>query len=161
MKLSVDVPSRTVSFLAPKACYSMDGLRIAAHVFSGRAEVSASDAKGAYEIELTARRKDFGAAELEALAGEFMNELLNQEYRFLVGRFNQKLSGLIVTQTLFAARGGENPPPRISEAEKTPEFQAQVEALMKATREEIERTMPKRIPPQGTPIPPEREERVV
>lgn len=153
----VDVNERTVSFSVPKSLYSMEALRIAAHVFDGRAEVGADETKTEYELSLTSRRKAATKDELEALGGEFLNELLNQEYRFLVGKFNAKLANLVVTQTLFAARGGENPPAPPAE-EQTPEFQAQVAELMKKAADEIARTMPKRIAPQGNPLPPAPEE---
>ena len=42
--------------------------------------------------------------------------------------------------------------------EDTPEFKKQVEALLKQAREEIRKTMPKKLPPQGTPLPPVKED---
>jgi hypothetical protein len=108
-----------------------------------------------YDIVLTAKRK--GSAELlTQLAGTFLNELLNQEYRFVVGRFNQKISGLIVTRALLAARGGEKPMETPAE-EKTPEFARETERLMREAEAEMLRTMPKKLPPQGLPLPPEAE----
>jgi His-Xaa-Ser system protein HxsD len=144
LELTVDVEGRSVSFTVPKALYSMDALRIAAHILDRKAEVGAQASGKAYEIELTAKSKKAGRSELETLAGEFLNELLNQEYRFLVSRFNEKLSNLIVTQALFAARGGEHPPTP-SAAEQAPEFKAQVAAMLARAEDEIERTMPKRV----------------
>jgi His-Xaa-Ser system protein HxsD len=157
MKLEKDLKERSVTFKVDARNYSLDSARIAAHVFSARAEVFFEEAKGALELTLQAKRKSAGAAELDALAGEFLNEMLNQEYRFLVSRFNERIASLTITQSLFAARGGENPPgPAAGEA--SPEFQAAVAAMLAEAQEEISRTMPKRLPPQGTPLPPPKSE---
>ena len=138
-----------------KKAYSMDGLRIAAHVLSSKVDVYMDETKTAWDVTLEPKRKD---ADKAALEGEFRNELLNQEYRFLVGAFNRKISSLITTQALMAARGGENPPPAVPPEETTPEFKAKVAELMKAAQDEISRTMPKKLPHQGLPIPPLKED---
>lgn len=157
MKLDIDAKSREVGFSIPAKVYSMDALRIAAATFESRCESAAGQEKGRYEVTLKAR-KALDEAGLKALAGEFANELLNQEYRFLVARFNRKVADLIAAQTLLAARGGENPP-GAPEGEKSPEFQAEVKKLLAEAADEIRRTMPKRIAPQGSPIPPEKDAR--
>jgi His-Xaa-Ser system protein HxsD len=156
MKLDFDLKNRTVGFSVAKKLYSREALQIAAHIFDSRAEVRAAEGSSAFEIELAAKRKSAGAPELTALAGDFVNELLNQEYRFVVSAFNKKIASLIVTQTLVAARGGENPPAP-PEGENTPEFKAKVDALMAEAAAEIKRTMPKKLPPQGNPLPPAEE----
>ena len=154
MRLDVDSGGRSVSLAAPRAIYSEDAVRIAAQVFAGRAEVYREPSRSEHRLTLVAKR-GLDARALEALGGEFLNELLNQEYRFLVARFNRKIADLIVTQTLLAARGGERPAPPPADP---PELLAEAERLMAAAREEARRTMPTRIPPQGQPIPPEARE---
>ena len=156
MKFAVDAARRTVTLALPKKQYSVDAARIAAYVFDSRAAASLTDAGATLRLTLTAKKKSAVREDLERLGGEFLNELLNQEYRFVVGRFNRKISDLTVTQVLFCAGGGENPPgPRVEES--TPEFRADVEALMAEARAEIARTMPKKIAPQGNPLPPANE----
>lgn len=157
MGLDIDVRERSVCFDVPKKIYSMDAVRIAAQVLSTKIDTYLDESKTDYEVTLKAKRKDAGAPELSALAGEFGNELLNQEYRFVVGRFNSKISSLIITQALMAARGGEkgtSVPPE----EKTPEFKAKVAELVKNAEAEVKRTMPKKIAPQGNPLPPVKED---
>ena len=153
----VDAQERSVAFEVPKSLYSKQGVLIAAQIFSDKAEVFLGETKQAFELTLKSKKRALPEAELESLGGEFLNELLNQEYRFVVGKLNSKISNLIVTQALFAARGGENPP-AAPEGEKTPEFQKEVAAMMRAAEEEIKRTMPRKIAHQGNPLPPAVEE---
>lgn len=149
--LDVDLEQGLVSFSIPHALYSKQALEIAAVVFEGRVEASCGASGKEFEVELKAKKAG-GQAELRALAGEFLNELLNQEYRFIVGRFNGKISRLIVTQALLSARGGEEPKAPVA---PTPEFETEVEKMMQEAREEIARTMPKKLAPQGPLMPPE------
>jgi His-Xaa-Ser system protein HxsD len=150
--MTLDLAGRSVSLDAPRKTYSDDAVRIAAHVFSNRAEVYHLASKSAHELRLVARRRDADEAALEALGGEFLNELLNQEYRFVVARFNRKVADLISAQSLLSARGGEKP---ALPAPDSPELKAQVKKLMAAAEAEIRSTMPKKIAPQGPLYPPE------
>lgn len=140
-----------------KKIYSKDALLIAAQVLSTKVNVYLEEDKASFDVTLEAKRKD---ADLAALEGEFGNELLNQEYRFLVGRFNSKISSLIVTQTLMAARGGETPAAAPA-AEATPEFRKLVADLVKNAEAEVARTMPRKISDQGTVLPPVKEQDLV
>lgn len=152
MSIKINEKKREAGFALPAALYSRDGLAIAAQIFAGRADVYLSAGKTTHAVTLKAKRP--GA--LQELAGEFLNEALNQEYRMTVSAFNSKITSLIVTQNLLAARGGETPPEPPA-GEKTPEFKAEVKRLLQETAEEIKKTMPKRIPPQGRIFPPEAE----
>lgn len=95
---------KSVHLAVPKAVYSAAALHIAAQVFAGRASISVAESDAEWELDLP-----------EPLAGDFLNELLNQEYRFLVSALNKDAAALQVTQALFAARGGEHPAPAPSE----------------------------------------------
>ena len=148
---------RSVSFDIPKKIYSMDALRIAAQILAPKTDVYLDESKSDYEVTLKAKRRDAGEAQLAALAGEFGNELLNQEYRFLVSRFNAKISSLIVTQTLMAARGGETPAAPPAE-ESSPAFKKLVADMVRNAEAEVARTMPKKIADQGNPLPPVKED---
>jgi hypothetical protein len=154
MKISVDPAERSVTVTVSPKAYSDDAVRIAAVVFGRRADVYDDAGRSARALTLVAKRA-LDARALESLGGDFLNELLNQEYRFLVARFNRAIADRIATQTLLAARGGEPPPPRPADP---PELKAETKRLLAAAREEIARTMPKRLPPQGAPIRPPKEE---
>ena len=155
--LDVDLSDKTVGFTLPKGLYSLEGLQIANEVLAARAEVYLSEGASRFEVTLKSKRAAIDEAGLRELAGEFANELLNQEYRFVVGRFNRKISDIIVTQALLSARGGEEPR-KAPAGEETPEFKAAVEEMLAQAREEIAKTMPRKLPPQGTPLPPVRED---
>lgn len=154
--IRVDAARRSARVSAPRAVYSDDAVRIAAHVFAGRAEVYLEKTKSAHGLTLVAKDRRADAAALEALAGEFLNELLNQEYRLIVGRFHRKVADLIAAQTLLSARGGESPPPAVPDS---PGLKAEADRLMREAEDEIRRTMPRRIAPRGAPIPPEADAR--
>jgi His-Xaa-Ser system protein HxsD len=149
--MSVDRAERSVSFSVPTKIYSQDAVRIAAHVFSNRVETYHEAGKTAHELTLVAKRRDLDEKTLEALGGEFLNEMLNQEYRFVVARFNRKVADLIAAQTLLSARGGENP---AVPAADSAELKAETARLMAEAEAEIKRTMPKKLSPQGPLYPP-------
>lgn len=157
MDLTTDLEEKSVSMELQSSLYSREGIEISAQVFGSRAEVLLEAGGKFFGVTLRSKRKSVQNCDLEQLGGEFLNELLNQEYRMIVGRFNRKISSLIVTQALLSARGGENPPAPPA-GEQTPEFKAAVAQLLRETQDEVRRTMPKKLPPQGTPLPPVKEE---
>ena len=57
MKMTVDRAERSVSLAAPKKIYSDDAVRIAAHVFSNRAEIYHEATKTAHELTVVAKKK--------------------------------------------------------------------------------------------------------
>ncbi|MFH1723461.1 MAG: hypothetical protein ABII00_02450 [Elusimicrobiota bacterium] len=135
-----------------KRVYSEEALKLAANVFSRRAQAEFAEAENGWEVTLLPRSRRAskggrvrrppgvdagprarGLAELKALEGEFLNELLSQEYRVLVSGFNKRIAGVLVTQALFSARGGENPPkpPKESAA-----FKKEAAKLLREAKEE-------------------------
>lgn len=151
MRLQINPEAKEVSFRIHPSLYGEDAVRVAAHIFERRAEVYVEKKARSTELTLAARRSN---SDLEALGREFLNELLNQEYRKMVGSLNKNLAAMLVTQALYSARGGETEP---KPAALTPEQKTEVRRLMEEAQEEIDRTMPKRIAPQGPPIPQEAE----
>jgi His-Xaa-Ser system protein HxsD len=147
--LVIDAAEGSVSFEIATAAYTEQSVQIAAHIFENRAEVMAGSDSDSIDVTLQAKGK-LDAEGLRALGGEFLNELLNQEYRVLVTDFNKKVTGLIITQALFSARGGEVPPEQADET--TPEFKKDVEKMLAEAREDIAKTMPKKIADRGIPM---------
>ncbi len=138
-----DAAAGTVSFRASRGFYSRQSLEIAALVFETQARVFLAEDGKSFAVELRSKKKKTSAGELEALAGEFLNELLNQEYRLLVGSFNAKISHFIVTQALYCAGGGERKPGS-GAGESAREYRAEVDRLMRDARAEIKAARPKR-----------------
>jgi His-Xaa-Ser system protein HxsD len=78
--------------------YSAAAVRLAAFVFSGKAEIQIRPGGGASVVTLRAKRADL-------LAGEFLNEALNQQCRLDLAGKNSSIAGIIVTRALLSAAG--------------------------------------------------------
>ncbi|TBR23578.1 hypothetical protein EPO15_05655 [bacterium] len=135
-----DVKAHEASLSVPKAVYSERALEIAAAVFAKRAQTYVGETKTAWELTLEAKRKGLTATELEALAGDFLAELLNQEVRSLTGALNKDVAALQSAQALLAARGGENPP---AAPEEDAAFKKAAAKLLAEAKAEQARTAPK------------------
>lgn len=148
-----DVKEREASVRLPKAVTSQAALELAAQVFAKRAEAFVGETKAEWELTLKARRPGATEAQLAALAGDFLVELLNQEYRFLVSALNKDVASLQSAQALFAARGGENPP---SPPKEDAAFKKLAAKLLAEAKAELAKSAPKRAARAGkTPVPPE------
>lgn len=82
------------------AIYSPEAVRLAAAVFEGRADVTLAAVKGGLEA---------GVSGAESAAGEFCNEVLNQQCRIDLGLKNSRLASLISTKALLSAAGEKRP----------------------------------------------------
>lgn len=120
----------------PKSVYSRTALEISAAAFSKRAEVYVGETKSEWNLEIKSRRKKPTEAQLAALEGDFLNELLSQEYRFLVSALNKDLASLQATQALLAAKGGDSRP---APAKEDAAFKKAASALFKTAVSEFSR----------------------
>ncbi len=117
-----------VTLKVARAAYSKAALDLAVLTFAARARAAVAAAPGGWTVTLAGK-----APHDPALAGDFLNEILNQECRFLVSGLNATLASLQTTQALFAARGGENPPaPPVEDAA----FRRETQALLESARKE-------------------------
>lgn len=82
------------------AIYSPEAVRLAAAVFEGRADITLAPAKGGIAAAV---------AGAENAAGEFCNEVLNQQCRIDLGLKNSRLASLISTKALLSAAGEKRP----------------------------------------------------
>ena len=119
-----------VTLSLDKAVYSAEALELASLVFADRTEISSLESAKGWKVTLRPLSKDIDS---DVLAGDFVNELLNQECRFLVSGINKTVASLQTAQALFAARGGENPPAPPAEDAA---FRKETKALMDAARKE-------------------------
>lgn len=90
-------PAKTTGpvFLSGKI-YREEAVNLAAAVFAARAGVRLSKAAGGLMAEISGG---------ENAAGEFCNEVLNQQCRIDLGLKNSKLASLIATKALLSAAG--------------------------------------------------------
>ena len=79
--------------------YSAEALKLASFVFAGRADIRIRPGKKVSHVSLN------GAD--ERLAGEFLNEVLNQQCRLDLAKKNSRIAGIITTKALLSAAGGK------------------------------------------------------
>jgi His-Xaa-Ser system protein HxsD len=100
--LTTEVGERRVSFVVSEDLYPLDTIQGAAYLFLDRAYVYL-DRPYERHVALVLKSKGVAdAAALEALAGEFANELLNQALRKAVGASNAKIREFILAKALFS-----------------------------------------------------------
>ncbi|OGR45465.1 MAG: hypothetical protein A2X35_08105 [Elusimicrobia bacterium GWA2_61_42] len=80
------------------AVYSGEALRLAAFVFSDKAEITLKQGKGVFEVY-------FEGAGPEFSPGDYLNEALNQQCRLDLAGKNSKAAGMIATRALLSAAG--------------------------------------------------------
>jgi len=78
--------------------YSAEAVKLAAFVFANRAGIKVVKGRGTSNVVIS-------APNAERLAGEFMNEVLNQQCRIDLAKKNSKIAGIIVTKALLSAAG--------------------------------------------------------
>jgi His-Xaa-Ser system protein HxsD len=93
-----------------KRLYRREAVTLAAAVFAQRAEffVEKEDAKS-LRISLAAKNQ-VSPGELRGLAGEFLNEALNQDLRLDLAKQNSRILELLTAQALISAGGAEKIP---------------------------------------------------
>lgn len=78
--------------------YSEEALRLAAYVFSDKAEIELKKKKGAFEVVFRETAAGF-------IQGDYLNEALNQQCRLDLAGKNSKAAGMIATRALLSAAG--------------------------------------------------------
>lgn len=103
--LSIEVDERRARFTIDESIYALDVVMGAAYLFIDKVYVFL-DRGGDRQVIVSLRsRAAASAEELEALAGQFANELLNQALRKQIGESNGRLREYILARALFAAEG--------------------------------------------------------
>lgn len=78
--------------------YSGEAVKLAAFIFAARAEVKTG--RAGKRLRVTLRAED-----VQKAAGEFLNEVLNQQCRMDLAAKNSKIASIIVTKALLSAAG--------------------------------------------------------
>lgn len=82
-----------------KDIYAAEAVKLAAYVFSGRADIKLSFSPRGVSADVPCAAGD------GAVAGEFANEVLNQQCRLDLAARNGKITNMIVTKALLSALG--------------------------------------------------------
>lgn len=107
MGLKFNAKAREVDILLNKKAYRREAVTLAAAVFAQKVDFFVGrENPNAMEVFLRAK-DDVPPAELRGLAGEFLNEALNQELRLDLARENAEIIKLLIAQALACARGAE------------------------------------------------------
>lgn len=107
MGLRIKPKSREAAMSLDKRLYCRESVDLAAAAFSRKAEFFIDQEDDvSLKLTLQAHQGD-SPARLRALAGEFLNEVLNQDLRIDLARENAPIIKLLTTQVLFSARGAE------------------------------------------------------
>lgn len=104
----LDPQTSTMTLSLDIGLYPADVLYAAAYVFLDRAYVLLDRAGPRFEIHLRGKSA-LDQSQLQALSGEFSNELLAQALRRKVVKANQKIIEDITTQAISGAAGGTLP----------------------------------------------------
>ncbi len=91
-----------VVFSISEKTYKLDIIKMTAFIFIDRCYVHLDRTDDSFVVTLTGK-EPLSAKELEALQGEFLNELLNQAVRKQIGKENSKIREMIVAKALLSA----------------------------------------------------------
>lgn len=100
--LTIDLGERRVRFVVNEEIYDLDVIQGAAYLFLDRCYVFL-DRPADRRVEVLLRaRGDADAAALEAMGGEFANELLNQALRKNIGASNARIREFLMAKAFFS-----------------------------------------------------------
>jgi len=141
MEFKVSTKTGEVSFSIQKKLYALELVQGAAYVLTDRAVDYVEEAKGRYELTLKAKDKaDATRERLEALAGEFVNELLNHALRQKLLANNRSIMEHIISRAMVSARrdpADPAQPPAAAEQELNAEQRAEIDKLIAEAEAEI------------------------
>lgn len=100
--LTTELGARRVSFVVDESIYALDTIQGAAYLFLDRCYVFLDRPADRRVAVVLKSKGEAEGAELDALAGEFANELLNQALRKAVGASNAKIREFIMAKAFFS-----------------------------------------------------------
>lgn len=100
-----DLGEREISFSIDEELYALDAIYGASYLFVDRCYLFLSR-PAERKVHVRLRTKEPSSeAELEALAGEFANELLNSQLRFRIGRATAGIRAQYMARAFFGSGG--------------------------------------------------------
>lgn len=139
MEFKVRPGSNEVVFPVQKKLYPLEVVQGAAYLLTDRAVAYVEDKRGAWELTLRAKAKA-SAAELEALAGDFLNELLNQVLRQRLLAANRSVMEHVIARAVVSARrdpADPAQPPAAAEDQLSAEQRSEIDRLIAEAEAEI------------------------
>jgi len=112
--LAVDRAASSVTLRVDPATYSLDALYGAAYIFIDRCFVLLDKPDASYRVTLAWKKGEPTEEQLNALVGEFANELLSCAWRAKISEDSRALIESVTAQALGGALG----PPTLDELEK-------------------------------------------
>lgn len=101
-KMKIDEKENKVTITVDPKTYSLDAVYGASYVFIDRAYIFLEEKGNKTAVNIKGKEK-MTPKKLEAMGGEFMNELLNSGLRHLISKNNKKLREYIAGIVLFSA----------------------------------------------------------
>ncbi len=103
--LSTELGARSIRFEVGEDIYPLDVIQGAAYLFVDRAYLFLDRPRDGRVTVVLKTRGPTDPEALEALAGEFANELLNQALRKNIGESNARIREFVMARAFFAADG--------------------------------------------------------
>ncbi|MFA5139512.1 MAG: hypothetical protein WC728_09800 [Elusimicrobiota bacterium] len=137
MMWEIDEKKGEVSACLSGRVYTREAMALAARLLARRAEVfEEKGASGKVRITLRPRERKPTREALDALAGDFLCEALNQQCRLDTARHNGNVQKLLVTQALYAARRQAEAAGSQLSPERLKELSAEARKLMQEAAQE-------------------------
>lgn len=133
MIFDIDPEAGDATLSVSNALYPREALEGAAHAFAGLADVYAEEDGEETIVTLESKSGDKTPAALEALAGDFLNELLSQTLGKRQLSDNASLTQYVVTKALISARrdpADPLQPPAATDEQLTAEQKAEAKRLL-------------------------------
>lgn len=105
MDASLNQQENKITFRLSREVYDLDAILGASYLFIDRAYVYLDCDPEGNVIASFKGKEELSAKEMEALVGEFQNELLNQTLRVRLAKRNQKIREQIVQLALYPGEG--------------------------------------------------------
>ena len=86
------------TFILDEDIYSKEAIALAVYIYSDRIDIEYKKKSGKIEVKFKVDETDNGN-----MAGDFINEILNQQCRIDLTKKNSKVSQIIVTKALLSA----------------------------------------------------------
>jgi len=138
----ISVEDKEVVFSIQKKLYPLEIVQGAAYILTDRAVAYVEEEEDEWVLTLESKEGSPDEASLETLAGDFVNEVLNQTIRQRLLASNRSIMELVLSRAFVSARrddGDPDQPPEASDASLSDEQRAEMEKLIAEAEAEVEK----------------------